>query len=69
MPLTWMAVCAASDNKKRVELLLNKLQPHYRIDPNLMKRLIQFKWSDLATADAETWEKLMKNTKTYVPVF
>ncbi|WWD00807.1 hypothetical protein V866_007744 [Kwoniella sp. B9012] len=69
LPLIWMAVCAVSENKQRVERLFARLQPHYRIDADLMKRLAKFDWSAYALEDIDKWEEIMKITKTYVPIF
>ncbi|WRT65274.1 uncharacterized protein IL334_002217 [Kwoniella shivajii] len=69
LPLVWMAICAASDNKERIKRLFSKLQLNCHLDPSLMKRLMHFNWSDYATASMDTWIEVMRSTGTYVPLF
>ncbi|WVF68290.1 hypothetical protein IAT40_003055 [Kwoniella sp. CBS 6097] len=69
LPLLWMAICAVAENKQRVNRLMILLQPHYHIEPGLLKRLIHVDWSQYANANFEQWDEIMKSTNTYVPVF
>ncbi|WVQ95837.1 hypothetical protein IAU59_002936 [Kwoniella sp. CBS 9459] len=69
LPLLWMAICAVAENKQRANRLMILLQPHYHLEPGLLKRLVSFDWSQYANADFEEWDMIMKSTNTYVPVF